>query len=74
MVTVYSGPDCQQCKMTARVLTEAGVAFTSVDISTDDQAREFVQSLGHRTVPVVVTPTENFSGFRPDRLRALAAA
>lgn len=72
MVTVYSGPGCMQCKMTADVLTQEGIEFDYVDVSTNQEANEYLLSLGYRSVPVVETPNGIFQGFRPDKLRALA--
>lgn len=67
-VTVYSQPDCMGCKMTANVLDQNGIPYRVVDLTTDDQAREYVmQRLGYRTAPVVETTTgEHWAGFRPD--------
>ena len=44
-----------------------------VDITEDATARDYVMSLGYLQAPVVVTGDTHFSGFRPDRLKALAA-
>lgn len=42
-------------------------------ITEDATARDYVMSLGYLQAPVVVTGDTHFSGFRPDRLKALAA-
>ncbi|GAA4389740.1 glutaredoxin-like protein NrdH [Tsukamurella soli] len=73
-VTVYSKPACVQCTATYRALDKAGVAYSVVDISEDDDAREYVLALGHLQAPVVVAGGEHWSGFRPDRVKALVAA
>ncbi len=72
-ITVYTKPGCVQCEATMRALGKLGVDYSTVDISVDDQARDYVMSLGHLQAPVVVTATESWSGYRPDRLRGLAA-
>lgn len=54
-------------------ITTNGIAYELVDITVDGAARDYVTSLGYLQVPVVVTPTAHWSGFRPDRLSALAA-
>jgi glutaredoxin-like protein NrdH len=74
MVTVYTKPACVQCNATKRALDKAGVDYTTVDISQDEQAREAVMAMGHMQAPVVVTDDANWSGFRPDRLKERAAA
>ncbi|WP_051224810.1 glutaredoxin domain-containing protein [Pseudoclavibacter soli] len=74
-VTVYSTPGCSQCKLTAKVLAREQVAYRMVDISEDPTAHAYVtQTLGYSQAPVVVTETgENWSGFRPDLIKALSA-
>jgi glutaredoxin-like protein NrdH len=73
-VTVYSQPACPQCRATYRALDNAGVAYQAVDLSADTHAAEFARSLGHRQAPVVVAGADHWSGFRPDRIAALAAS
>lgn len=72
-ITVYTKPACVQCAATTRALKKLGVEFATIDISLDEQARDYVMSLGHLQAPVVVTPTDSWSGFRPDRISRLAA-
>ena len=45
-VVVYTKPACMQCKATQKALNNAGVEFEIVDISIDDEAREYVLALG----------------------------
>ncbi|GAA2720951.1 glutaredoxin family protein [Cellulomonas aerilata] len=75
-VTVYSTPDCVQCRMTYLALEQAGIGYAVVDLSRDAAARRHVtQVLGHSTAPVVVVdgdPSVHWSGFRRDRITALA--
>jgi glutaredoxin-like protein NrdH len=72
-ITVYSKPACVQCDATKRALKGSGLAFEVVDITQDDGAREHVLSLGYLQAPVVVAGDEHWSGYRPDRIKALAA-
>ena len=72
-VTVYTKPACVQCNATYKALDKQGIAYTIVDISVDSEARDYVMALGYLQAPVVVTGDTHFSGFRPDRLNALAA-
>ncbi|MBD7919913.1 glutaredoxin-like protein NrdH [Cellulomonas sp. Sa3CUA2] len=71
-ITVYSKPACVQCTATYRALDKLGHDYTVVDISQDADARDYVMSLGHLQAPVVVVGGENWSGYRPDRIKALA--
>lgn len=74
MVTVYSKPACVQCRATTRALDKAGISYDVVDITLDDEARDYVMALGHLQAPVVDTGSETWSGFRPDRIKTLLAA
>lgn len=71
-VTVYTKPECVQCSGTFRALDKAGIEYTAVDISKDTEAHDYVMSLGYLQVPVIVVGDEHWSGFRPDRIKALA--
>lgn len=71
-ITVYSKPACVQCTATYRALDKIGHDYTVVDISQDADARDYVMSLGHLQAPVVVVDGEHWSGYRPDRIKALA--
>ncbi|CAM3930784.1 glutaredoxin-like protein NrdH [Tsukamurella strandjordii] len=74
-VTVYTKPACVQCTATYRALDKAGIEYTSVDISVDADARDYVLALGYLQAPVVVIDGgDHWSGFRPDRIKTLQAA
>ena len=46
-VTVYTKPACAQCNATFRALDKAGIDYNKVDLSENDQARDYVMSLGY---------------------------
>ena len=73
MVTVYTKPACVQCNATYKALDKHGIEYQIIDISVDDEAREYVMALGYLQAPVVVTGSDHWSGFRPDRIKALAS-
>ncbi|HLR96983.1 MAG TPA: glutaredoxin-like protein NrdH [Jiangellaceae bacterium] len=72
-ITVYSKPSCVQCDATKRALNKADIPYDVVDITQDARAFEQVKSLGYTQAPVVVTEQDHWSGFRPDKVRELAA-
>ncbi|MUL80720.1 MULTISPECIES: glutaredoxin-like protein NrdH [unclassified Mycolicibacterium] len=72
-VTVYTKPACVQCNATYKALEKQGVAFEKVDITLDSEARDYVMALGYLQAPVVVADSEHWSGFRPDRIKAISA-
>lgn len=73
-ITVYSKPRCVQCDATKRALKKQGIAYAEVDMSQDPDALEHVKSLGFVQAPVVVADNDSWSGFRPDKIKALAIA
>src|SRR4051812_37281038 len=73
-VTVYTKPACVQCNATYKALDKQGIAYEKVDISIDSEARDYVMALGYLQAPVVVAGNDHWSGFRPDRIKALAGA
>ena len=76
MIIVYTtGSECMRCTMTKRLLSQRGVRFIEVDIRTNSAAREYVvDDLGYTQAPVIVVSDEDhWSGFRPDKVDALAS-
>ena len=72
-VTVYTKPSCVQCTATYRALNAKGIEFEIFDVSVDEKALEAVKELGYLQAPVVIADDEHWSGFRPDKIDALAA-
>lgn len=72
-MVIYSKPDCVQCNATYRKANELGLEYTSIDITEDEEARQFVLGLGFQQAPVVVVGEQSWSGYKPHNLQALAA-
>lgn len=74
-ITVYSKPSCVQCDGTYRALNKSGLEYESIDVTQDEEALAFIRDkLGYQSAPVVyVDSATHWSGFRPDRIKALAA-
>lgn len=55
-VTVYTtGPSCTRCRLSANLLRDAGVPFTTINIRTNPTAHRYVtEELGYTQAPVVV--------------------
>ena len=79
-VAVYTKPACVQACATYKALDEIACEFTAIDITVDDDAREYTMSLGYLQAPVVLVRwwlgehllcEDHWSGFRPDRIKAL---
>ena len=73
-ITVYTKPACVQCNATYKALDKQGLSYEIVDITEVPEARGNVMALGYLQAPVVVAGGEHWSGFRPDRIKALAGA
>ena len=72
-ITVYSKPNCVQCTVTYRALDKSGIDYSTIDVSVDTEALAQVKALGYAQAPVVVVGEDHWSGFRPDKIKALAA-
>lgn len=72
MITVYSKPACVQCTATTRELDRKGIEYQYVDLTKDADAMTTVRDLGYMQAPVVVAGNDHWSGFRPDKIGALA--
>jgi glutaredoxin 3 len=53
MITIYSKNSCAYCVQAKNLLNAKGIPFAEIKIDEDADAREFVLSQGHRTVPQI---------------------
>ena len=72
-IIVYTKPACVQCEATLRALDRLGCSYSTIDITVDTEARNYLLASGFLSAPVVVAGGQSWSGFRPDRIRGLAA-
>lgn len=70
-VTVYSKKDCMQCNFTKKWLKERNVPYTELNVEEVEEALSKIKEMGYQAVPVIVTETENWYGFQPDKLAKL---
>jgi glutaredoxin-like YruB-family protein len=73
-VVVYTSSTCPYCTMVKNHLKEKGVDYVEKNVSTDNQARKELMSMGHMGVPVVLIDGEEVVGFDKDRIDALLGA
>lgn len=72
MVIVYTLPACVQCDSTKRVLTRNEIPYEEINLAEDTDAMFYVKQLGYSAAPIVVVGDDHWSGFRMDKLNALA--
>lgn len=53
MLTVYSKDNCPFCVQAKNLLKLKRIEFEEINISQQPEAREFIMSEGHRTVPQI---------------------
>ena len=71
-VTVFTKPHCPQCDATKRQLTKLGVPFETAHTLDRDPRLEQLQAAGFQQAPVVITPDNSWTGYRPDLIREVA--
>lgn len=71
MVKIYSQPNCNPCRMTKKALNRAGVSYTDIDVTTDEQALDHIKTLGYQQVPVIEADGLHWSGYDPEKLASL---
>ena len=72
MVKVYSKDNCTNCMVTKNFLKMKGIEFEEIDITKDQQALSYVQSLGYSTLPVVVADKDHWAGYNAVKLSSIA--
>lgn len=78
VVTLYGLPECAQCFATQWLLAKQGIAFVEVDLSDLPGQVAAFKERGLRSAPVVTVraadgSVQEWSGLRPDKIKALAS-
>lgn len=73
MIQVYTQPNCVQCEWTVRKLKEFEIPHRTNPLNDDIKAQVEARGLP-MSAPVVVTPTDMWTGFKIDHLKALKTA
>jgi len=53
MIKIYSKTTCPYCDQAKQLLETYGFEYEAINIESDPEAREFVLSEGHRSVPQI---------------------
>lgn len=71
-VTLYTIPGCVQCNASTRALEKAGIEYATVDLTKNPRALKMLLTMGYQQAPVIITDTDHWTGFRPDKIEFLA--
>ncbi|EOE6857145.1 glutaredoxin-like protein NrdH [Cronobacter sakazakii] len=72
-ITIYTRNDCVQCHATKRALESRGIAFDTINLDEQPEAIDTLRAQDFRQLPVVMTDSLSWSGFRPDMINRLRA-
>ncbi|RLK47644.1 glutaredoxin family protein [Microbacterium telephonicum] len=75
-ITVWTKPNCVQCRLVKHRLTQAGVTYTERDITAPEHAADLAhfKSLGYMSAPITEYEDTAFPGFVPAEIDRIAAA
>jgi len=62
-VVVYSKNNCGYCTMAKSLLNSKNIAFEEINIEEKPEAREYVISEGHRTMPQIYIDDKSIGGY-----------
>lgn len=76
VVTVWSRPACQQCRMVKFRLEAAGVEFVELDLTAPQHAKdlEHFRGLGYLSAPITEYQGSAVPGFLPSEIDRIIAA
>jgi glutaredoxin-like protein NrdH len=72
-VIVYTNPNCVQCEQTKKFLDKEHIDYTVENLQDPNNYNKLVEFIeqGFKSAPIVVTNTETWSGYKPDKLGAI---
>lgn len=73
MVKLYSKPGCGQCMATGRKFADLGIEHKYIDVTKDEEAFEYLVSIGKMQMPVVETPDDIWTGYNEEKIAGLVA-
>lgn len=74
-ITIYTAPNCQQCRMTESRMASKGLSFRIIRLDNEPTIAAKLRSQGYTQAPVVDVTGEQrqtWTGFRPDLIDLLA--
>jgi glutaredoxin-like protein NrdH len=55
------------------MMDKLNIEYSTVDITVNEEALDLIVSKGFRAAPVVITDSESWSGFNPDKISGLVS-
>lgn len=76
--TIYSIPNCVQCKMTKRMYVENELPFEYIELDpmsaeADEVRSKYAQPGQPMQMPIVIHGEDQWNGFQPPKIQALLA-
>ena len=71
MFTIFTLPNCVQCKMTIRLMDQMKLNYKVVDLTKHPSIRKKFQQLGYRAAPVVKSDAGDWVGFQPNKIKEM---
>ena len=72
MLTIYTKDGCDYCDVAKSHLKKHNIVYEEVNVGIDKQAKEFVLSQGHKTVPQIYYHNELFVSGGAEELKLLS--
>jgi glutaredoxin-like protein NrdH len=69
-VTIFSKPNCPGCKATKASFKMKGIEFEEIDLTQHpEEVTRIKDEWGFNQAPVVLTPFDVWSGYRPEKIK-----
>lgn len=68
-ITDETGRECSSCTATKKAMARQGISYQVREMTAME--RDIFRLAGHMAAPVVVTDSDSWSGFRPDKILTL---
>lgn len=75
MLTIYTQPNCQQCRMTRMYADKIGVPYVERALADSPDILDTALKAGYTSAPVVVDDRGNiWGGYNPSKIRGKRSA
>lgn len=73
-VEIFTKNGCPQCRLSKKLMNEHHIKYIEHNVSEHPEYIEIVKNMGYRALPVIKIKKTNeiWTGFRPDRINAMA--